>query len=251
MSTRMVSYKRKRNSGFFPRKKTFGSYTFKRTPASNPWSDRLLMQKSNGPPAYVVADIKYTDQFLAAPSTSVVDGFQFRLNSCYKPRYSSGGHQPRYFDQWLAIYGYGCVMSTDIDITAAMINEVIPPPVTTPVDQAPAMAIFSPTGGISSPTLDSLTFTEFPGSIQKMVGFGTSVRIQQHLDVAKWFGQTMTTYLSNPTNWFTAAADCQSLCLAFIGAGNVQATSLHILFNVDITYRVKFFSIIVPPMSTF
>lgn len=40
------------------------------------------------------------------------------LNSLFKPRQSAGGHQPRYFDQWTAMYERYRVTSCTVEVTA-------------------------------------------------------------------------------------------------------------------------------------
>lgn len=42
----------------------------------------------------------------------------YQINSLFKPRQSAGGHQPRFFDQWTAMYERYRVTSCTVEVTA-------------------------------------------------------------------------------------------------------------------------------------
>lgn len=48
--------------------------------------------------------LKYVEQFSTAFPTSTITGIYTYQSSLYDPRWSTGGHQPLYFDQYAALY---------------------------------------------------------------------------------------------------------------------------------------------------
>lgn len=62
----------------------------------------------------------YGEQFTLDPGASGVPAQQvWRANDCYDPDFTGAGHQPRGFDQWMALYGTGQVIKSTITINLA------------------------------------------------------------------------------------------------------------------------------------
>jgi len=58
----------------------------------------------------------YCDTKTVSPGTSS-DYHVFRLNNCYDPDYTGGGHQPAFFDRWTALYEKYKVVATKWVVT--------------------------------------------------------------------------------------------------------------------------------------
>lgn len=65
------------------------------------------------------ATIKYADYFSLNPGASSFASYVFSANGCFDPNISGVGHQPRGFDQWMAMYQRYTVIASKISIVCA------------------------------------------------------------------------------------------------------------------------------------
>lgn len=92
-----------------PRKSKKRSYRRRRTLAIQ---TQPMINKSQK----VILD--YVDQMSIDAGTGVVGAYRFRANGMYDPRFETGGHQPRGYDQWMAFYDHYTVIGSRITVTA-------------------------------------------------------------------------------------------------------------------------------------
>lgn len=60
----------------------------------------------------------YTDSFQLDPTVLATGVYRFRANCCYDPNQSGVGHQPRGFDQLMALYDHFVVIGSTINVIA-------------------------------------------------------------------------------------------------------------------------------------
>lgn len=58
----------------------------------------------------------YGETFTLNPGVGSLASYVFRANSCYDPNLTGIGHQPRGFDQLMALYDHGTVIASKIDV---------------------------------------------------------------------------------------------------------------------------------------
>lgn len=67
-----------------------------------------------GFPKKMLVKQKYQETITLTSTSGALASYLFRLNSLYDPNYTSTGHQPMYFDQFMALYNHytviGCKM---------------------------------------------------------------------------------------------------------------------------------------------
>ena len=69
-----------------------------------------------GLPSSLFVVLKYSE--VIKPTSTITHLQQFLANSCYKPNFTSSGHQPHYFDQYIGLYRRFIVNACGISITA-------------------------------------------------------------------------------------------------------------------------------------
>lgn len=81
--------------------------------------NRLSLARAPIPPRFA-AKLKYVfDQnYIDPPGSTAASSHMFRANSLYDPDFTSGGHQPRGFDQFMAMYQTFTVIGSRIKVTA-------------------------------------------------------------------------------------------------------------------------------------
>jgi len=188
-------------------------------------------------PARFVATLPYVEFFTLDSTSGVPAYYLFAANSCYDPDQTSTGHQPRGFDQYMAMYQYGRVIKSDISVKAVI--------------QA----------GVSVPSLLSIDCTTQSGikSISTQNENGTSVQttmstpaggkdaaVLNHRFNANW--KTPKEDLSNLR--FTASADANTLQWFHIQlAPIVTAAQIKADCFVKINYMIEFYDPKVPSAS--
>lgn len=58
----------------------------------------------------------YHERFSVNPAAGLTGAYIFRANTCYDPNVTGAGHQPRGFDQLMALYDHGTVIGSKIDV---------------------------------------------------------------------------------------------------------------------------------------
>jgi len=105
-----------------PKRKTFKrTYTKKRS--GNPSSLKSQVPKQmaimgKGFPNRIMTKQVYMDTISLVAGAGSVNHYQFILNGLYDPDYTGIGHQPMYFDQYMALYNHYTVIGAKIQITA-------------------------------------------------------------------------------------------------------------------------------------
>lgn len=202
-----------------------------------------------GIPPFMFADLTYDEQFLADPGGGLFDGYNFRANGMFDPRVETGGHQPRFFDQLMAMYTYFCVTHADVFVEGAPYQNLLV--AGTSADPAyQGLVIIAPHGAAASPSAATADMLEFPGVQSAPLSQGTASRVALRIDIARELGIKPASVLNNPAFWGTASADptIQSLVsvgACALGAGNPGQMQV----QARITYRCKFFCPLVPGSS--
>jgi hypothetical protein len=80
------------------------------------FDNRLIDNRMGGMPDSFVATLEYSDVVKFTSTSSPYAGYVFRGNSMYDPDFSSTGHQPLYFDQFMQTYSHYLVKSVTITL---------------------------------------------------------------------------------------------------------------------------------------
>lgn len=105
---------------------------------------KVIVRHVSGFPDQTRVQLCYEDLITVSTVANPYSTYQFRGNSAYDPDFTAAGHQPRYFDQYAAVYNKYKVFGSKIEIE--MIN-----------GSAVAGAIFA-----LLPLTDTLTATAWP-----------------------------------------------------------------------------------------
>jgi hypothetical protein len=70
-----------------------------------------------GFPKSLMVKQKYTDTIILSSPGGAIASHQFILNSLYDPNFTAVGHQPMYFDQYMAVYNHYTVVGCRITAT--------------------------------------------------------------------------------------------------------------------------------------
>lgn len=71
-----------------------------------------------GLPMHQVAKLRYAEQISLDAAAGSLSSHVFTANDVYDPNYSGAGHQPRYFDQYMAMFSKFVVLGAKITIKA-------------------------------------------------------------------------------------------------------------------------------------
>lgn len=87
---------------------------------NNPKKRRMQLARMNvGPPQSIIRKLRYQYNGTLTPAAAGAADVQvFRLNSLYDPDFTGAGNQPRYFDQYMALYDKYLVLGARIKVTA-------------------------------------------------------------------------------------------------------------------------------------
>lgn len=80
--------------------------------------NNILLGK--GLPNKITATLKYCDQMFITSQYGAFQTYQFNLNGLYDPNYTQSGHQPMYFDQFMALYNHYHVIGCKWSIRGAL-----------------------------------------------------------------------------------------------------------------------------------
>lgn len=72
-------------------------------------SQKVRVVMGRGFPKQIEMKLKYADQFQMTTTAGIAVSVNLSTNGMYDPYFSTGGHQPYYFDQLMAIYDHYCV----------------------------------------------------------------------------------------------------------------------------------------------
>lgn len=71
-----------------------------------------------GFPIRKAARLRYVDTFALNPGSGLKSQYVFRANCCFDPNLTGSGHQPKGFDQMMALYNHCTVIGSKITIRA-------------------------------------------------------------------------------------------------------------------------------------
>lgn len=70
-----------------------------------------------GFPARMRAKLRYNETFGLTSTAGALNVYTFYANALYDPNQSGGGHQPMYFDQFMAVYDHYKVIGAKVQVT--------------------------------------------------------------------------------------------------------------------------------------
>lgn len=207
MAYRRKTYRRKRAPGKrwrFARRK-YG----RKGKGRNIHKTAAIVDIGHGFPKKIKTVLVYRDVFTAASVSGSLWTKNFCANGMFDPDLCVGGHQPYYFDQFMALYNHYCVIGAKITIrcTASTNN-------TTPT----GVGIF-----VGDDTSFSGTFfnnlTEYPDAHYSTLSpAGPPITVSQTWSAHKWFGKSplanselQGTSTANPTEQSVFTLFMQSL----------------------------------------
>lgn len=184
----------------------------------------------SGFPDFMFAKLKYTQSYHS--SSALQQNFVWRANSLYDPDVAIGGHQPMYFDQYMAVYGYGVCYGSKLTIKAIGGG--------TQPSRIAMIASATNSWSADSPT----DIAEQPYS--RMENIPTSGAIGPTMSLYapthKLFGLNKRQMENEKDFWFTAGADCaQQTFWTVTWQPADGATTVVNDVQATITYYVKFF----------
>jgi hypothetical protein len=132
-------------------------------------------------PARMPMTLQYVDQtylLTGVVAGEVVENV-FRLNSPFDPDYTGIGDQPRGFDEWMAIYSWFTVLSTDVEVT------------TTAAATVPMYLGFYPDSGtgVAANADDALSRADKLVSVSATTGGVATNTIKRHYDISRLVGR--------------------------------------------------------------
>lgn len=80
----------------------------------------LTTFKRSGFPERIRATLRYAD--IVSPTSAALGNYVFASNGCYDPDITGTGHQPLYFDQYMAVYDHYLVVRSALRVTALPIT---------------------------------------------------------------------------------------------------------------------------------
>lgn len=170
----------------------------------------------------------YSETFQLNAGVGGLASEQFRANSCYDPLVAVGGHQPRGFDQLMALYKWGTVIGSKIDVGYMNLASG---PVNVAVclrDDATPSTTFN----------DVLETPATSWTITSATGAGGGVgSLSQKVGVARFMGRK--SIMSEDNLRFSAASDAPDQCYYHIYTGDpAGGDPAAIWFQVRIEYTV-------------
>lgn len=182
----------------------------------------------------------YATQISINPGSGTFTGHVFRANSCYDPDVTGTGSQPRGFDELLALYQYGTVIGSRIDVGFSNVNNSQPAVVGLSVRE---------NSNVSSDEKGVLETPTCAWSIIAPNAAGPMIcNLTNTCSPKKFFG--VPSLLSEDDARFTNASDCTKQLFYHVSAGPQSAVDLGaVLCTVRIEYQVVLSSPIMPTAS--
>lgn len=161
------------------------------------------MRVSGGPgfaQSYRV-QLPFSDIYQMNMSLGGVANQNFRLNSCFDPDLTGVGHQPRWFDQFAALYSYYTVVAAAAEI-------IVGP---APADNALVLTYLDGSGGVSTPSMGGASTAqnaELPGTTLDISVSGSPAvarTVRAHMPRLLGGGRTEAEYIADTANWVPVA----------------------------------------------
>lgn len=194
----------------------------------------------NGFPQTVSARLRYVTECELDAGVGGTSSFQIRANGCYDPEVSIGGHQPKGFDQFMALYRHFTVTASKIKVTPVnRTNEV------NIAGAAYGVILLSGTGDLAAQTPLSLMESS-PGSSKGFISafssvsgsFPTVATVYSKFNAKRTFGRNV---ISGGPFTGSVAADPTEQSIYKIWAGSITANNPPpIQFIIEVEYDVTF-----------
>jgi hypothetical protein len=177
--------------------------------------------------------LSYADMKVFNPGTHFVF-HEYRLNSLFDPDYTSAGHQPTGFDQWMTLYQNYIVRRARVNITAMTHGNE-------------REYIISTLGTATAASSTIATMLQKPFSLN--VGYGgtgcpPALLHRDWVDLAQFFGMSESEYVAEQRFWGSATSNpVEQLLdsLLFIEANN-GSVNVRGNYQIRIDYDVEFFT---------
>lgn len=183
--------------------------------------------KRSGFPERIRATLRYCD--VVSPTSAALGNYVFSANGCYDPDITGTGHQPLYFDQYMAVYDHYLVVRSAIRVTAL-------PNATTPYTLT-----VMPNDDNGSTSVNT-TEWESPGAANRVVHNSEGPKTVSIL--YKPEGAFTDLISANPNMRGTVAANpTEAQCFIIRTAALDQVTAIAPTLFVEILYDVVFFEL--------
>lgn len=203
-----------------------------------------------GVPNCLEATCCYDELVSCTAGSGVVAGNSYRLNDLFDPRVESGGHQPTFFDQLMALYGSFVVMECEISLSANTSGYSETTGTTTANSNTPQIAVIAPYGTSTVPSSATSDVLEWPGAISRPLSAFQAKTVRQRFKLATMFGLRSESALrNNPDYWGSAGASPAIQWQALVGIGSLSGQGLATLVSVRVIYRTIFFNPKFPAIS--
>lgn len=159
----------------------------------------------------------------------------FRLNGCYDPDVSVGGHQPYYFDQLMAVYSLFQVVNCAVKVTMSCFT----------ASRTPYVVIGN-RNATDAIELDPQTGSEQDGAWSTVLGLdnggGANKFFSRNFNIAKLFGVDPKNYLDEPNFQGSVAGDPPSKWYIDIRVAEPYdaSTNAVVHFKVELIYDTIF-----------
>lgn len=213
-------------------KKAKSKRSFKRRYRRNYRRKPVLLNSVNlglGFPKKLVATLKYHENLYITCTAGGVQNQQFKLNGLYDPNITGTGHQPMYFDQYMALYNHFTVIGARIKVT--LFQDAL-----TYTHPCYAVLWQNDDSTIGFPNMQDVS--EYSKAYNKCIVNGTNPRyMTMKWSAKKTFGPPMANTLLRGN----VGADPQETTVATIMVQPMdQATSVTLWGSVDIEYITVF-----------
>lgn len=187
-----------------------------------------------------IVQFAYSEAFTLAPAAST-DVYVFSANGCYDPNITGVGHQPRGFDQLMALYDHGVTIHSQIKMQA---------------HSRSTAGTTIPIVGISlmdSNTVrtDSNDYREYGQTKSVLMGQAASnrsvVTVGYAADPNKFLGRSKP--LSDPQLKYSIAANPTEQAFWHVWAQNAYGNLTNVDIIVDILYTVVLIEPVLPTQS--
>lgn len=162
--------------------------------------------------------------------------YSYNLNSLYDPDRTGGGHQPRYYDQWMTLYNYYRVYACKYTIRGA----------TNVANVLTACTIATP---YAPPTYSfSEDVSELPFTTTRVLQFQTTnYNHSAKISLPKLLGETRTQFMGDDANTgsiSTSPAQVACITLAIFPTDPANVSNQDLQYTIDLVYYAELFNII-------
>ena len=186
----------------------------------------------SGPPLYQDVVLKYVEYKANASVTTVAEFNTWSMNGLYDPNITGTGHQPRFFDQYMALYGVYCVRGAKI--TAEVYGS----------GATGLMVANCVRASAHAPSVESpVTLAEQSNSILTTQSINEgSRRLTMYRSCADILGVSKDDYLADNTHWGDVSSNPTHQCYFSVAQQSAdQSTTASTNMLVTIKYYVRFF----------